>query len=361
MVTSGNCAIFTAMLTRFFVPYAAALCLALSWCAQAQPVTYSAIVGYDRLTLPGTGSGTTQLSFSGLSLVPNLEYAGNASANGTNTLTDSTATWANDQFNGLNGAFYVEVVSINGSTTAAGVGSTYTIADTTAPGTLTLAKNLAAGVTAPLGYRIRKHWTIATVFGPSNSAGLQGGTPVTADQIQVWNGNGYDVYYYQTSGIGGTGWRKVGDQSTDASATVIEPGNSLITKRGVSGAATVTLVGMVKTGITSVTINPGYNFVPNPNAANMTLLSCGLYTTDAATGVASGSATSADQVLLWNGTGYNSYYYQSAGLGGTGWRKSGDQTTDASATVIAPGTSFIVRRVNPGAFVWAIPQHPASL
>lgn len=327
---------------------------------RAQTVTYSAIVGYDRLTLPGAGASPTRLTFSGLSLVPNLEYAGSASSVGTNTITDAAAAWTTGQFEGANGAHYVEVVSINGSTTAAGVGTTYTITATTGPGTLTLAKDLAQGVTAPLVYRIRKHWTLASVFGATNSAGLQGGTPVTADHVQVWNGSGYDVYYYQTSGIGGTGWRKVGDQTTDASGTVIAPGNSLITKRGASGSATITLTGTVKTGSTNAAIAQGYNFVPNPNAVSMTLTNCGLYTGNASTGLAGGSATEADQVLIWNGAGYDSYYYQTAGIGGTGWRKSGDQTTDAGATVIASGTSFIVRRVNAGSFNWSIPQFPAS-
>ena len=333
----------------------------LPWSAHAQQVTYSAIVGYDRLTLPGTSGGSAKLAFSGLSLVPNLEYAGSASSMGANTLTDSAAAWTANLFNGANGAHYVEIVSSNGSITAPGVGTSYTITGTSNPGTLTLAKPLAAGIATPVGYRIRKHWTLASVFGATNSAGLQGGTPVTADQIQVWNGTGYDVYYYQTSGIGGTGWRKVGDQSTDASATVIEPGNSLITRRGASGAATITLTGMVKTGVTTVKITAGYNFVPNPNAVAMTLTSCALYTGDASTGLAGGSATTADQIMLWNGTGYDSYYYQTSGIGGTGWRKSGVQSTDASATSIAPGTSFIVRRLNPGNFDWVIPQHPASL
>lgn len=336
--------------------FAAGLLLPLM--GSAQPVTYSAIVGYDRLTLPGTSGGSTRLAFSGLSLVPNLEYAGVADSIGSNTLTDSTAAWTAGQFNG---AYYVEIISVNGATTGAGVGTSYTIATTTAPGTLTLTKNLAAGITAPVGYRIRKHWTLASVFGATNSAGLQGGSSVTADQIQVWNGTGYDVYYYQTSGIGGTGWRKAGDQSTDASDTVIEPGNSLITKRGASGAATITLTGMVKTGATSVSIVAGYNFVPNPNAVAMTLTSCGLYTGNASTGIADGSATSADQIMLWNGTGYDSYYYQTSGIGGTGWRKLGSQSTDASSTSIAAGTSFIVRRLNTGSFTWSIPQHPASL
>jgi hypothetical protein len=41
---------------------------------------------------------------------------------------------------------------------------------------------LAAGITAPVGYKIRKQWTIASVFGANDEAGLQGATAATADR-----------------------------------------------------------------------------------------------------------------------------------------------------------------------------------
>lgn len=329
-------------------------------CAQTAP-TYSPVVGFEKITISGTGgSGPAKLSFGAMPLVPILQAAGSMSSASGTTLADSTATWSNDQFNGSNGRHYLEIVSVHGSTTASGVGTTYDIADTTAPGTLTLSRSLDSGVTAPLGYLIRKHWTLAAVFGVTNDSGLQGGTATTADQVHVWNKTGYDIYYYQTAGIGGTGWRKTGDQTTDASGTVIDPSNCLISKRGQSASTTVTVLGAVKTGATRYDITPGYNLVPNPNALAMTLASCGLYTGDAGTGVAGGTAASADQVLLWNGSGYDTYYYQTSGIGGTGWRKTGDQTTDASTATIAVGTSFIVRRLHGGGFAWMIPQHPAS-
>lgn len=94
------------------------------------------------------------------------------------------------------------------STTATGAGTTYGIVSNTSD-TLTLASNLVAGIVAPVGYKIRKQWTIASVFGPNNESGLQGGTATTADLIQLWNGASLDTYYYQTTPS--LGWRRVGE------------------------------------------------------------------------------------------------------------------------------------------------------
>ena len=109
-----------------------------------------------------------------------------------------------------------------------------------------------------VGYRVRKYWTLASVFGAANSAGLQGGNALSADQVLLWNGAGYDTHYYQTAGI------------------------------------------------------------------------------------APGTSSTGDQVLVWNGTtnAFDAYYY----LTGTGWRKTTDTATDAGTTALATGTGFIIKR-----------------
>jgi hypothetical protein len=92
----------------------------------------------------------------------------------------------------------------------------------------------------------------------------------------------------------------------------------------------------------------------------MTLGSSNLYTGDSATGLAAGFSTTADQVLIYNGVNYDIYYYSSGGSPGSGWRKVTGDTADASATPIPAGSSFLVKRINPGSFNWVSPQHPAS-
>jgi hypothetical protein len=100
------------------------------------------------------------------------------------------STWSEGQFN--NG-YYVEIVSNPGGNAAA-IGTTYDVEATysaTPTGanparTLVLVQNLAQGVAPGAVFKVRKHWTIASVFGLNNSAGLGGGTADTADQILVF-------------------------------------------------------------------------------------------------------------------------------------------------------------------------------
>jgi uncharacterized protein (TIGR02597 family) len=328
----------------------------------AQVTVYSEIGGFDTINVAGTGGGASKLTFAAAEFLQPAKYSGFASATAPATLFDSAATWADDAFNGANGSHYLEIISVNGSTTAGGVGTTRTISDTlAATKSITLETPLPAGLAAPIEYRIISHWTLAAIFGESNTAGLQGGNSLSADLVQLWNGTGYDSFYYQTTGIGGTGWRKVGDQTSNAGATVIRPDQSVIIKRVAASALPLVVNGWVKTGQTSVDIAAGFNFVPSPYSEPMTLGSCGLFTGNAATGIAGGTATSADQVMLWNGAAYDTFYYQNSGLGGIGWRKVGVQSTDASSAGIAPGTSIIVRRNGPSGFTWAIPQPPTGL
>lgn len=123
----------------------------------------------------------------------------------------------------------------------------------------------------------------------------------------------------------------------------------------------VVLLGAVKKGYTSLPVLPGNNLIGNVYGANMTLASSGLYTGSFSTGFAGGTVSTSDQVIVWNGISYDTYYYQTVGTGGVGWRRSGNTVTDASATILPIGASFFInRRISPG-FNWRIPQHPANL
>lgn len=328
----------------------------------AQVTVYSEVGGFDTISITGTGGGGSKLTIAATEFLQAAKYSGMASATGPATLFDATATWADNAYNGANGSHYLEVLSVNGATVGAGVGATRTIMScVAATKSITLETPLPTGLVAPIEYRILSHWTLGAIFGENNTAGLQGGNSLSADLVQLWNGSGYDSYYYQTGGIGGTGWRKVGNQTANAGATIIRPDQSVLIKR--VGGSTLPLVvnGWIKQGQTSIDIAKGFNFVPNPYSEPMSLGNCGLFTGSATSGIAGGTATSADQVKLWNGSAYDSFYYQTSGLGGTGWRKVGAQSTDASAVAIAPGTSIIVRRNGPSGFTWAIPQPPTGL
>lgn len=308
-------------------------------------------VGFITLNAPGSASGT--LSIRSLGLTRAVEYQGSAETKSTNSIGDSEATWTDDQFNTATDKFFVEITSGTFS------GATFDIADTfgtSAPAkTIQTVQALPAGLTAPFTFKVRKHWTLSTVFGTGSSLILNGGDAGSADKVLIFNGTGYTQYYYQTSGFG-TGWRDVTDPGTDKANQVLFPDDGLIINRKQASPVNVVLMGAVKMGQTSFPIVSGLNVVGNPCAAAMTLGSSGLLES----GFVGGNGSTGDQVLFFNGTGYETYYYQTSGFG-TGWRKLTDPGTDAGTTSIPVGTALIIKRAGASGFDWKVPQHPASI
>ena len=334
---------------------ASTLLLGLSLPSPGQLTAYSEVAGFDTVTINPANSAGSKLTFAATEFVQTAKYLGLANGFADNRLSLATAAWTDDQFNAAAGSHYIEIISVGGSKTAPQVGSTRSIVDTL-PDSLILDTALPAGLSDPVEFRVMSHWTLASIFGATNSAGLKAGSVRSADQVQLWNGSGYDSYYFQTQGLGGTGWRKVGDQSTDAGSTVIRPDQSLVIKRADNSPLALLVSGWVKRGPATFSVVSGFNFLPNPFASPVTLASSGLYRGDANSGVAGGTLSTADQVMLWNGTGYDSFVYQTSGAGGTGWRRLGAPSVDAGSTPIRPGTAVIIRRKRPNGFTWTIPQ-----
>lgn len=254
-----------------------------------------------------------------------------------------------DQFNsGALPTYTIEIVS-----EGTGLGFTSVIVDTLATGNeIILADAIPAGVANGATMKIWKLWTLADVFGADNSAGLTGSTvPASADLIQVPNGTGFDEYFYSTSGAQGTGWRQVGQGTTDKATVPLKfTGGFSIFARS---AKSVVIVGQVKPGKTMVQLQTGNNFVANlcpvnkegdtPSSEGRTLGNSGL---DA--GLASGVTSSlSDLVMLWNGQGYSQYYYSSGGLVGAGWRRVGGGSTNQAGVALPDGAYIIHRRGSP--------------
>jgi uncharacterized protein (TIGR02597 family) len=347
-------------------PLAVAICaLAVPFGAAVQAQTTTATtdpVGFITLDVPGTsGNGASALSFKGLGLTRPVEYQGSAETVGAKTLVDNEATWSDNQFNGANGAYYLEVIdnpSVAG--VSPGAGTTYDIVATNAASkTITLSQNLASGVASGAMFKIRKHWTLATVFGPNsgtnNQVLLAGGDATTADQVLIYNGTGYNTYYFYDDGEDRM-W--LSGQGADATNQIIYPEDGIIVKRRQASGASVVLMGAVKTGQSSIPVLPGLNILGNIYAAGMTLASSGLHTGNATTGVQGGDATSADQVLIYNGSGYNTYYFYDDGEDAL-WIDG--QGNPASNVPIPVGSAVVVKRRGATGFDWVVPQHPSTL
>lgn len=329
----------------------------------AQTTSATTPVGFVTMTIAGGGTSSAPVyTFTSLGLVNPIAFQSTTTTStvGTTAIGDTAATWANNAYNsttaGAPPTHFVEILS------GPAAGSMYDIVTTDGTGkSLTVSPTLAAGVTTGVSYAIRPHWTLASVFGVTNQNGLAAGDITTADQIQLFRNGGYLTYYYQATGVfGGAGWRKTGDSFADVSTAVIYPDDGIVIARKQSTATSIIIQGAVKTGQSSIPVTTGFSLLGNVYAAAMNLGTANLYTGDPATGLAAGDITTADQVMFWNGTGFNTYYYQAAGVfGGAGWRATGDSFADASSTPIPVGAALFVKRAG-ATFNWVAPQTPAN-
>lgn len=314
------------------------------------------VSGFTTITIKGHGSqALNALSFIGLGLTRAVVAQGTLQPAGAATLSDAAATWSQDQFNGANGPHYLEITS------GPGAGLLTDIVSTDSDGkTLKTAEDLSFYLSGSASYKIRKHWTLATLFGPQNEAGLGGGSNVTADEVLVYNPvtQIFTVYFYKTAGLGGSGWRSTVSPSTDQANAKLDLTRGIIIRRKQGSDVKVKVFGVVKKGDTCVAVHPGMNIVPNVYPTDtLTLGNCSLYTGDPLTGVAGGSNVTADKLLIFNGTTYDTYYYKTQGLGGIGWRSTSNPSTDASGTLIPPASSIILQRIGGrGPFYWVVEQ-----
>ncbi|MBI3416482.1 MAG: TIGR02597 family protein [Verrucomicrobia bacterium] len=297
--------------------------------------------GFITLDIHGTGGvGSSALSFIALGMTRPVEFRGTMESAGSFTVTDNQATWVDNQFNGNNGLYFLELAS----GTHAGL-MTDIVATTAATKSLTVADDLSGIVLGGETYKIRKHWTLASVFGSADESGLGGGNSTTADEILIYDPvqSVYATYYYRT--IAPVGWRSSADAFTDQAGAKIELTKGIIIKRKQTSDLGVKLFGDVKLGYTAARIQTGVNIVANVYCTDtLTLGNSGLYTGDPVNGVAGGTSVTGDQVLLYNGTGYATYYFKTNTLGGAGWRSISDFFTDAANTIIPHGTSVVIQR-----------------
>lgn len=304
------------------------------------------------VTTPVTGFLTLHLqegsNFLGFALLPAQEVQGtvNIAPDRTHVLLQGSLTLANDQFNtGAHPSHALEIVSAG-----AGQGFVSVVTDTLATGNeLTLQEAVPNGVDNGAVVKIWRLWTLADAFGATNTAGLTGGTaPETADLVLLPNGADFDRYFYSTGGAQGTGWRKVGGGSADQAAVSVPlTGGAAIVARS---AKSILVTGQVKSGSTQVRLQTGHNYLANlcpvnatgssPSAEGRTLGNSGLQT-----GLAGAPASGlADLVLLWNGQGYDQYFYATGGLYGTGWRRIGTGAADQAGVALPDGAYVILRR-----------------
>lgn len=212
--------------------------------------------------------------------------------------------------------------------------------------TTTLSASLSIGDTC----EVLPANTLASVFGNPPVAGWQQGASAnSADNIYVWSGTGWLTYFYSNSS---GSWLQSGSFGPKNNTILYPDEGVFIARLGTSPISLVT-TGTVPTTTERTDMNAaGSTFMSNRFPVDTQIGAIGIQST---TGWVSGSsANTADKVLVWNGTGWLTYFYN-----GTNWKKSGffgNFDTD----VIAAGTSIFVTRASATAttLVQSLPYTP---
>jgi uncharacterized protein (TIGR02597 family) len=295
-------------------------------------------VGYVTITVNGTGgAGSSAVSVVGVPLENAIAASGALNSVLGDTLTSNAANW-------LAGAFasshYLQVTSgANAGVSVAIAGNDVT--------TLTTEQDISSLLVGDESYVIRAYTTLADVFGSANEAGIGSGANSTdADELLIYNGTGFDIYYYQEGApFGGEGWRASVNAFTDASATPLPYGAALIIKRKQDADVFVVVSGSVLATDSFVPVENGVNWVSGANPIEYTLAS--YFGTDGGSLLSGPNSSEADEILVpKDGGGFDVYYFQEgAAFGGVGYRSSVNAFADASSAVLASvGKGFVLKR-----------------
>jgi uncharacterized protein (TIGR02597 family) len=172
--------------------------------------------------------------------------------------------------------------------------------------------------------------TLGTLFG-AGAIGT-GASAAVADNVIIWDGSQWVVYFHD-----GTSWLKSGSFVSQNDAPVRPDTTMFIVRRALTPLDLV-LIGTVPSGLERTDIpGPGSVFASRRFPVDTTLGALGLHSLP---GWAAGSsASAADEVDLWNGSTWESFYYN-----GSNWKKAGS-FVNADSQPVAAGTGlFITRR-----------------
>ena len=307
----------------------------------------SDIVGYQTATIAGGGT-TAAPKYTMLAV--NLANPTVYQATMGNTLSGTFTAGAYNA--GTYAKFYLEIVS---------TGARADIVSNTAS-SLALATadqaSISAALATPQSVRIRKHRTLSDLFGGASGTTtdstvpfLKGTAAASADNVLVMINGAYKTLYY-SSNPARPGWR---DNTTLATDFPIYPSDGIFIARRATAPLSITISGEVKnyTSLIPVTAgvsasNPKYTLtsLPVPVAVTLPTLFGGDGTVNGGAslkltrGTAAGTA---DNVLIWNGTTFVTYYY-SSNAARPGWR---DSAGIAASTVSIPSdAAFLIKRTS---------------
>lgn len=326
--------------------------------------------GYLKKTLKGN-AGSDGLELVGAPFVNPTGYQGEVGGVGAGSLTDVRATWVDSQFRPDSevATHYVEIVL---ASDLGVVGSWANIAGNTTD-TLEIEGDWSGVLTGGEYYVVRRHRTIADVFGADNEMGIGAGNVSNADSFAVLDSEtkGYTSYYFKSGGFGGSGWRTTSNPFSNQGETPLLPHQGFYYLRNRSDDADLVFYGYLKLGRSKVFLKEGVNLVnlQTPLANQRELSQQGFNMTMGAVDdlvtiesglddvFVAGQISAADSIAVFDSdvSAYTSYYRKTAGFGGSGWRSSSNPFADRAGERLPGGASFFVR-MKSGDRVWTRPQ-----
>ena len=321
-------------MTRLLIPFLIGASVLSAQTVSTDPV------GYITVNVAGTGgAGSAKISIIGSPMHGAVLASGSLTSAAGTTLNSTSSSLTDSAYSS---SHYIQITSgANTGVTSAITGNTATSVSTS--------DDLSSLLSGDETFAIRAFTTLGDIFGAANESGIGGGANSNvADEILVYNGSSFDVYYYQDGApFGGTGWRSSTNGFSSAANTVIPHGLSIVVKRKQADDVALVLSGSVFTTDTSVPVESGVNWLAGSHPVNYTLAS--YFGADGGNIGKGANSSVADEILVPNGNGgFNIYYYQDgAPFGGTGWRSSTNGFSDAGSTVVASaGSGFVIKAKN---------------
>ena len=290
----------------------------------AKKLPVSRTAGILRVSLP-----PNQISLVSLPMVDRVVDCGSVTGTPTATIGLSTTTLGNVTTNPhsiqiVSGDAYGVRLRITASTA-----SSVTVA---AP---------IAGLAAGDQYIIVPDDTLASIFGATNSAGLLGAAGAAgADEVYIQINGVLTGFFYKSTGLGGTGWRRIANPSGASEPNAaIDPLTGIYVLRKAGGSpVNLDITGLAVTGRQKPPVASGFNILSNPFTLPTTLGKSGLR--DFING-GTGPAT-ADIIYLENGGSFTGYFFKNGGLGGTGWRLIDNPSgPNQDSIVLTPGKGIL--------------------
>ncbi|MBK1833713.1 hypothetical protein [Roseibacillus ishigakijimensis] len=318
--------------------------IAVGLCSSAFGQATSPVVGYETLAIePG-------LNFVGLRLHEKPVASGQLESATASTVTDDDVLLG-DLI--VSGTYILELEDGSGIIQEVVTG---------AGNSLDVAADLTS-LSFPVSYTLRPSATLESVFGSEVVGGnltsglaVGGASSAGADQIWLWNGSSFDKYYFdefaESTGFSSAAWVNLANSGApvDASAVNLVYADGFVISSASGNDFTV--AGDLKAAATELNLQSGLNFVSAVAPVGVESIEDAFGSSysngflDSGLAIGGASSAGADQVWVWNGSGFDKYYFDefapSTGFASAAWVNLADTNASVDPSAVNLGSGFVI-------------------